>query len=358
MKKGVIMNHFGKALLGLALLLAWHPAAMAQRFAGVTLRVATYGGGFDKAVEEDAGKQFEAQGGKIQYIIGSPADHLAKLIAARGTPVPPLDVFDVADTTLQDAIDGGFLQKINLANIPNIKELLPSQYTDLVVAGWSSQDGIMYNTKRFQDLGIPAPTEYEDLLNPKLKNRVEGIDLETPGSIHMIVAVSKNEGGDEQHLDAGFAWLKKLGAIKYYKVGSEGLLSLETGQVDAVTTSAGFALQGAQKGLPVAFVHPRIGTQKGFNKINYVGIAKGTPNQAAAEFFINAYLSTSAQFILAQRRGVIPANADAREELAKDPMMSKFFILDKKDFANMMTVDWSKIDQDKFAERWNAAIAR
>jgi ABC-type Fe3+ transport system substrate-binding protein len=341
------------AVLGL---LALQTPAMAQRFNGVTLRVGTYGGGFDKAVEEDAGKQFEAEGGKVQYVIGSPGDHLARLIAARGGPAP-LDVFDVADTTLKDTMDGGFLSKITIANVPNVKELLPSQYTDYVMAGWSSQDGIMYNTQRFAELGIPAPTQYEDLLNPKLAGRIEGIDLSTPGSIHMIVAVSKNEGGDEQHLDAGFAWLKKLGAIKYYKVGSEGLLSLQTGQVDAVTTSAGFALQGAQKGFPVAFVHPKIGTQKGFNKINYVGIAKGTPNQAAAEFFINAYLSTSAQFILAQRRGVIPSNADARTQLEKDPMMSKFFILDKSDFANMMTVDWSNIDQDKFAERWNSAIA-
>jgi ABC-type Fe3+ transport system substrate-binding protein len=349
------MNGFGRVVLGLSLLLGAQPV-LAQSFAGVTLRVATYGGGFDKAVEEDAGKQFEATGGKIEYVIGSPADHLAKLIASRGAPVP-IDVFDVADTTLEDALDGGFLQKIDPKTIANIKELLPSQYTDYVVAGWSSQDGIMYNTQRFAELGIPAPVQYEDLLDPKLKGRVEGIDLETPGSIHMIVAVSKNEGGDEQHLDAGFAWLKKLGAIKYYKVGSEGLLSLMTGQVDAVTTSAGFALQGAQKGFPVAFVHPKIGTQKGFNKINYIGIARGTPNAAAAAYFINCYLSTSAQFILAQRRGVIPANADARAQLARDPMMSKFFILDQQGFANMMTVDWSKIDQDKFAERWNAAIA-
>ncbi len=60
---------------------------------------------------------------------------------------------------------------------------------------------------------------YLDLLNPKLADRVMSIDLNTPGAIHMIVAVSKAAGGDETNLDAGFDFLKKLRAIKYYKVG-------------------------------------------------------------------------------------------------------------------------------------------
>ena len=336
---------------------AWAQQPAQPRFDGVTLRVATYGGGFDKAVEEGAGAQFEALGGKVEYVLGSPTDHLAKMIAARGGP-PPFDVFDVADSTLKDTLAGGFLQKIDLKDIPNLKDLLPNQYSEYAIAGWSSQDGIMYNPNKFKELGIPPPVRYRDLLNPKLKGRVEAIDLTTPGAIHMIVAVSKDEGGSESNLDPGFDWLHKLGATRYYKVGSDGLLNLKIGEVYAVTTSAGFALQGARDHVPVAFVHPQIGTQKGFNKYDLLGIAKGTKNQKAAEWFINAYLATGPQFILAQRRGVIPANSEARTRLEQDPFMKKFFILDKKDFANMMTVDWSKIDIDSFADRWHRAIAR
>ena len=345
------------ALAGVALAASVLSASAQQRFDGVTLRIATYGGGFDKAVQEGAGAAFEALGGKVEFIQGSPANHLAKLIAARGGP-PPFDVFDVADTVLIDATEAGFLEKIDLKNIPNLKELLPSQYTDLSIANWVSQDGIMYNTEKFKELGIPAPTGYLDLLNPKLADRVMSIDLNTPGAIHMIVAVSKAAGGDETNLDAGFDFLKKLRAIKYYKVGSEGLLNLKVGEVYAVTTSAGFAATGKRDGVPVGFVHPQIGKLRGFNKENRVAIAKGTPNKAAAEWFINAYIADANQTILANRRGVIPANATARAKLASDPVLKDFFILDKDEFANMMTIDWKKIDISAFADKWNKAISR
>ena len=345
------------ALAGAAMFLGILSASAQERFDGVTLRVATYGGGFDKAVQEGVGAQFEALGGKIEFVQGSPTNHLAKLIAARGS-APPFDVFDVADNTLTDTVDGGFLEKIDLKSIPNLKELLPSQYSELAIAGWVSQDGIMYNTEKFKELGIPAPTTYTDLLNPKLKDRVMAIDLTTPGSVHMIVAVSKAAGKDETDLEPGFDFLKKLGALKYYKVGSEGLLNLKVGEVYAVTTSAGFAAQGRRDGVPVAFVHPQIGKFKGFNKINFLGIAKGTPNKKAAEWFINAYLADANQYILAERRGVIPANASARTRLANDPVLKEFFILDKDAFANMMPIEWSKIDLDSFAQKWNRAISR
>ena len=332
-------------------------AQQQKRFDGVTLRFATYGGGFDKAVQEGAGAAFEALGGKIEYIQGSPANHLAKLIAARGGR-PPFDVFDIADSTMIDTLEGAFLEKIDLSNIPNLKELLPSQYSDTAIAGWMSQDGIMYNTEKFKELGIPAPTGNLDLLNPKLKDRVMAIDLTTPGSVHMIVAIAKAAGCDESNLDAGFDFLKKLHAVKYYKVGSEGLLNIKVGEVYAVTTSAGFAAQGKRDGVPLAFVHPQVGKYRGFNKINYVGIAKGSPNKKAAEWFINAYLSDQNQYILADRRGVVPANAAARQRLANDPVLKDFFILDKDEFANMMPIDWKKVDISSFADKWNRAISR
>ncbi len=116
-------------------------ASAQQRFDGVTLRIATYGGGFDKAVQEGAGAAFEALGGKVEFIQGSPANHLRKLIAARGGP-PPFDVFDVADTVLIDATEAGFLEKIDLKNIRTSRNCCRAS-TRISIANWVSQDGIM-----------------------------------------------------------------------------------------------------------------------------------------------------------------------------------------------------------------------
>jgi putative spermidine/putrescine transport system substrate-binding protein len=351
------MNRWKVLAFGMVTLASASTVQAQQRFDGVTLRVATYGGGWDKAVNDGAGKLFEALGGKVEYVIGTPPNHLSKLIAAKGSSVP-FDVFDVADSTMSDAIEGGFLEKIDLGNVPNIKDLMPSQYTDLVIVGWGTQEGILYDTERFNALGVPPPARYSDLLNPKLQGRVEPIDVGTPGAVQFIVGAARDAGGSESNLDPGFELLKNLRASKYEKVGSEAMLNLKNGDVYAVTMHAGFAVQGVRDGMRLGFAHPIVGNNKGVLKEGLLGIAKGTPNKAAAEFFINAYLAEESQYLLAKARGIIPVNSKARSRLGEDPLLRKFFMLSDAEVANMMRVDWSKIDLTTFGDKWNRAIAR
>ena len=352
------MTYWKVLVVGSALLVSILPAKAQQRFDGVTLRVATYGGGWDKAVHEGAGKIFEALGGKVDYIVGTPPNHLSKLIAARGAAAP-FDVFDVADSTMSDTIDGGFLEKIDLKNVPNIKALMPTQYNDLVIAGWGTQEGIFAISERFKSLGLPPPTRYTDLLNPKLAGRVEPVDLATPGAVQFIVAAAKDAGGSESNLDAGFELLKNLESDwRIETVGSEAMMNLKSGDYYAVTMHAGFAVQGKRDGIPLGFAHPIVGTNKGVIKEGLLGIAKGSPNKAAAEFFINAYLAEESQYSLAKLRGIIPANPAARKRLGDDPLSKEFFMLSDAEVANMMRVDWSKIDLAAFGSKSNRAISR
>jgi ABC-type glycerol-3-phosphate transport system substrate-binding protein len=110
--------------------------------------------------------------------------------------------------------------------------------------------------------------------------------------------------------------------------------------------------------MPLGFVHPVIGNKKGMVKEGLLGIAKGTPNKAAAEFFINAYLAEESQYQLAKARGIIPVHPKARNRLAEDPLLKEFFMLSEAEVANMDRVDWSKIDLVTFGDKWNRAIAR
>jgi len=337
--------------------LAAVPAWAQQRFDGVTLRVATYGGGWDKVVQQGASAQFQALGGRVEYVIGTPGNHLAKLIAAHGGP-PPFDVFDVADSSLSDTVEGGFLQKLDLADIPNVKDTMQSAYPNLAITAWTTQEGIVYDADRFKALGIPAPQHYRDLLNPKLRGLVEPIDCGTPGAVQFIVAAAKDDGGSETDLDAGFKLLHDLKALKYERVGSEAMQNLKTGDIYAVTMHAGYAIQGLRDNMPLGFTHPVVGSQKGIIKEGLLGIANGTPNLKAAEFFINAYLSEGAQYQLAVQRGIVPVNANARRRLGEDPLLQRTFLLKQEDVANMMRVDWHKLDIATFCDKWNRAIAR
>src|SRR6202012_1987374 len=73
-------------VVALSLFTAAVAPACAGQFDGVTVRFATFGGKWRDIVEEHIGKAFEAQGGKIEYVIGQPAQNMANLIAVRGHP--------------------------------------------------------------------------------------------------------------------------------------------------------------------------------------------------------------------------------------------------------------------------------
>src|SRR4051794_18716641 len=91
--------HLLLGILALAGALAIGPArADEPRFDGVVLRVATFGGGWDKAVHEFIGVELEKRGGKVEYVLAPPRDALARLIAARGRQIP-FDVVEMADNT-------------------------------------------------------------------------------------------------------------------------------------------------------------------------------------------------------------------------------------------------------------------
>jgi len=95
---GVFRKACGAAFAGSIVALAmglWTPAAQGQAkpFEGVTLRVATFGGPWRDDLAKNLSPKIEALGGKVEFVIGSPQDNLAKLIAARGREAP----FDVIE---------------------------------------------------------------------------------------------------------------------------------------------------------------------------------------------------------------------------------------------------------------------
>src|SRR5215510_15624293 len=73
--------------------------ASAGQFDGVTVRFGTFGGKWRDIVDSYVAKAFEKEGGKIEYVLGQPANNMAKLIAARGQE-PPFDILETMDNFL------------------------------------------------------------------------------------------------------------------------------------------------------------------------------------------------------------------------------------------------------------------
>lgn len=346
--------------LGAFLATAWLAApagAQEPKFDGVTLRVATWGGSWRDNIHKLIGAEVEKRGGKVEYVVGNPRDNLTKLINARGQPAP-FDVMEVDDATKPFVKEGKFLAPLDYARIPNSAGLAPSQRGDDMVGTWLTQHGIVYNETKFKELGIPKPQRLTDLLNPRLKGRVSFPDINVGFVVNGIAGFAIEGGGDEGNIDPGLALIRKLEVASYYKSSVDLSTQFKSEDVWAAVWQAGWALRLRAAGVPVAISFPQIGDRRGMAQLGWIGVVKGAREKAAAEFFIDRYLSPSVQEELARQTGVASIQRAAVEKLLADPMLREFMILEPKAVEQIFYVDWTKIDMNRWVDQWNRTMAR
>lgn len=362
MKKFKLTRITAVAGLAAALSLSAVGSAMAQDkpFAGVNLRVGTFGGPWTKIQEELLKPQMEALGATVTYIPGSPQANMAKLIAARGSE-PPMDVLEILDAIVPDMKEGGFLQPLDLSRIPNTKHLAKGQYNDLMVANWTTQEGICYNTEKFEELGIPAPTTYNDLGHPKLEGRVQIPDIVSGGGLAAVAGFSYANGGDLTNIKPGLDAIANLKALKFWKRGAEALTQLKSGDIYAAVIHAGWCVRAANAGMNVATTHPVINANtKGVIKQGWMGVVKGIdPKTAmAAHAYINMFIDADFQKTFAIKRGVVPENLQSLKGLEEDATLKRMMILDPNDIAKMLHIDYSKVNVSEWHDQWNRTVSK
>ena len=331
-------------------------AAEDSRFQGVTLRVGTWGGATRDGLRDHVAAEIEKRGGKVEFVIGSPQDNFAKVIAARGQP--PVDVFEFLGTMVPEIVGRSLLVKMNLKNIPNASALQPDQFNELMVATWNTQEVIIYNKDKLREAGVPPPESLADLRNPKLAGRILIPDISSGGGIEAVGAFALTAGGNEQNIDPGLKLIREIPNLRFWKAGGEVVTQFKSGDVWVAVAHAGWAVRTAQAGVNVATVPARIGAKRGIVKEGYIGIVRGTRNQEAAEFFINTYLSPEAQYQFAAKVGVVPVNADARGRLGGAPVVKDLVVLDQNRINNMVRLDPAKIDLSQWNEKWNRMISQ
>ena len=183
--------------------------ASAGQFDGVTVRIGTFGGKWRDIVDSYVAKAFEKEGGKIEYVLGQPANNMAKLIAARGQE-PPFDLFETMDN---------FLPQLGAGNFT-----------------------VIYNQKKFAEAGIPAPKRYLDLADPRLKGKVSLPDISAGGAITAIVGMSYEGGGSEADIGPGLDLVKKIAPANFWSSSSNLQTMLVNGDVD-VTFQPGLSAE-------------------------------------------------------------------------------------------------------------------
>lgn len=342
------------ALLCAAVLLGSVDAS-AGRFDGVTVKFATFGGKWRDVVEKHVAKAFEAEGGKIEFVIGQPANNMAKLISARGQEAP-FDVMETMDNMLPQLIDGGFIDKIDLKNIPNLSALNPSYYDANRVMVWITEEGIVYNEAKFKEMGIPKPTKYADLQNPKLKGKVSVPDISAGGAIPAIVGFAIEAGGNEANIDPGLDLIAKIAPASYWSSASNLQTQLQNGDIWAAAAQAG-NVQRLKGQVPLGMAYMPVSGKTGVLKQGYLVKIKGTRQSAAVEWLINAFLALPMQVATSTEGGQIPVSGPALAELQTDASLG-FLRLKPQEIEGMYQIDYSKVDQPGYVQKWNRKLGR
>ena len=130
-------------------------------------------------IDESVIDQFEEETGiSVVYDVFETNEEMYPVIEAGAVKY---DVVCPSDYMIQKMQENGLLAEINFDNIPNYSQI-GQEYRDMSEAFdpgnkysvpycWGTM-GILYNTKRLEELGVPAPTKWADLWDERLSGEI------------------------------------------------------------------------------------------------------------------------------------------------------------------------------------------
>ena len=347
------------SLFGGALCLAALLAGRAGAASDVTLRIGCYGGVFTEVQKKFVGDLFtERTGVKVQFIDASPKTHLAKLLAGRQQPTPPYDLVYLDEDVQVEGIDAGLFDKIDPQRVPNLKMLYPGTANDkdfgpaIVMASI----GIAYNEEKLKAAGIPAPTSWTDLWDPRLAGHVAVPSIDNVIGRVFIVAATKVAGADDKRLDLGLDKIAEIKAQSYYISSTDLQAKFQSGDVWVAPWINGRAWGMATRGAPIRFVLPKEG---GYADFGTLDVVKGTPHEAEAQAYLDFVLNPLSQLAQAYELSYGPPNSALKGVMADYPDLAKTFPASFDDLNALNHIDWRGFARQyaHLFDLWNRRIA-
>ncbi len=225
---------------------------------------------------------------KVNYDTYDSAESLyAKLKAGN----PGYDVAFPPDYMVETMIKEQMLEKLNTANIPNLKNIEPkfinppydpgNQYS--IPYQWITL-GIGYNLKKTGE----EINSWSALIDPKYKGKVSLLDdsRHTMGAVLIYLGYNPNTKNPEEIKQARDFLIKNKDNIAAFAPDT-GQQLLNQGEVNLTMEYSGDIFQVMAENPDLRYVIPKEGSIIG---IDNMVIPKGAPNQQLAETFINFVL--------------------------------------------------------------------
>lgn len=331
--------------------------AFAQSTSDVVLRVGNYGGRFTETQKKYAADLFTQHTGvKVQFIDANPLDHIAKLVAAKGRNVP-YDVVYIDGDLQPTAIEAGIIDKVDPAIVTNLDRLYdeaknPDGYGPVQIF---YSFGILYNVEKFKAAGIPEPTSWADLWDPRLAGKIAVGELSHGAGRALLIQAERLAGGDVSTPEKGIEKIAELKAHSYFSSTVQLEALFPTGDIWAAPIASGRGWGLIDKGYPLKFVLPKEGAVASTTTIEVV---KGTPHPREANLFINYVLDPVAQVGQAWEIPYGPSNKAVAPVIAAYPELAQRLPGTAEQIRALFKPDWKAYwaNHEKAVELWQRLV--
>lgn len=323
--------------------------------AAETIYVGGYGGSTEQLFKEKIIPPFEAKtGAKVVYVPGNSTDILAKLQAQKGKQEISVALID--DGPMYQAVGQGLCAKVEDGGA--IKELYPNarMVGDRSIGIGFIAAGLAYNKDVFTKNGWKAPTSWQDLADPKYKQKVVIPPITNGYGLLTLVMMSRLNGGGEDKMDPGFdVMAKKVAPNVLAWEPSPGKMAqmLQTGEGALVVWGNGRVQAVTDQGAPVEFVYPKEGAVV---IMTAACVVEGAPQAKLGQQFLQHVASAESQAQLAGSQGWGPVNKttklspDVVKRVVFGPEKVSALISPNYDIINAKRAEWTS--------RWNRAVER
>jgi putative spermidine/putrescine transport system substrate-binding protein len=332
--------------------------ARAQQKGAQSLRVATYGGSWRDAIDQNISAPLKARGVSVEYTLGNPDDNLAKLVAAMRQSQVPFDTIEGSALFYEEAVRSGLYEKIDYAALSNAAGMPSWAREEHQITPVWSPEGIIYNEEKFRAAGLPVPSTFADLADPKLAGKVAFPDSSNVFHWSAVVGIALENGGDEKDLSKVADVITKIKPNYFYTSSVELASKFSSGEIWAAFWGAGWAVRLRRAGAPIGVAYPKFGSKLGSLWPCPVSIVKGTPNRDACNAYLSEWLKAEGPSQFSIATGSIPLSSAARALMRNDELSNRMLLLGDEQIENCFRVNWAALDSRKWRQTWSREVKR
>ncbi|AOB31537.1 ABC transporter substrate-binding protein [Bordetella sp. H567] len=331
---------------GLAAASALGPLAGRAQAAGACtgrVVVGTWGGDYQRLLQENINPLVEPAGVTVVYDVGSALVRQTKMRSEAHARRSTLDIALLRDNDMFQMQAEGTTVPLDEAHIPNLAHVIPQFRRGYAIPHIFSALVLVYDTSRVKT----RPDGLAVLLDPAYKGKVGLVDDQYD---YLTLAGALATGKPVGDLEAGQAFLRQLRENKPHVYPSVDALAaaLKSGEIDVTVTWKARTLQWKKAGLPVDYVFPKEGALPATFE---AGIAVGSKAQDCAFPYLNAMLDPRAQRAFAETMGYAPTVSNA----ALPPELQQAVGFSGAELERIVPVDFALVMKHKgqMLDFWN-----